>query len=409
MNKQKKFWVVTELFFPEETSTAYIMTKVSRYIAESKPVHVICGPISYKKEVLSSTGSLETQKIKVTRVKTIGLDKDKLLQRILRLILLSIQLSFKLLVKARKGDDVMIVTNPAPLVVLVVLVCKIKGLKCFTIVHDVFPENLVVAKLIKPDSSVYKLLKYIFNNAYRRMSVLFVLGRDMKAIFEEKLSKYKVKPAIHVVESWADIDDIKPAEKIENSILKELGIIEKVIFQFAGNLGRVQGLMELCTIIKDIENPEIHFMMVGNGALKKDIEQFIKTHDLKNLTLLDSFSRTQQQNFLNATDVGIVSLQEGMKGLGVPSKSYNIMAAGKPILFIGDKQSEIARMVSENNIGWCFENDRPKELLNFFNRLTSEDIRKMKAKGEMARALAETRYSQQNILDKYGKIVSSEG
>lgn len=408
MTEKQKLWVVTELFFPEETSTAYIMTKISEHLAQSSEVGVICGPSSYQKSNLRSAGTFDNEKVKIYRVNTLALNKDKLLQRSLRMLLLSVQLSFKLLTKARKGDRVLIVTNPAPVVLLVSAICRLKGLKCITIVHDVFPENLVAARLMAPGSMVYRFLKSVFNNAYRRMSVLLVLGRDMQEIFEEKLHRYKKKPAIHVVENWADTTGITPREKNENSIVNNLGISDKIIFQFAGNLGRVQGLMELCQIIKNVRNPLVHFMFIGEGAVKKEMQDFVAAHKLTNVSMLPSFARNQQPEFLNACDIGIVSLQEGMAGLGVPSKSYNILAAGKPILFIGSQESEIARMIHENEVGWCYEAGESRQLLDFFNSLSAEDARKISEKGARARALAVDKYAQEIILNKYLKMTLSE-
>lgn len=405
---ENKLWIVTELFFPEEVATAYIMTKVSEHFAESNDVHVICGPAFYQRNNVESDGVFRNEKVTVHRVKTLPLNKDKLLQRSLRMLLLTVQLSFKLLMKASKGDRVLIVTNPAPIVVLVSFICRIKKLKCFTIVHDVFPENLVVARMMRAGSIGHRLLMYIFNKSYSKMTVLFVLGRDMKAVFEKKLKRYKKKPALYVVESWADTEGIYPMIKNENSIVQKLGINEKIIFQFAGNHGRVQGLMELCNIIRQIQNPLVHFMFIGEGAVKKDMKNFVAAHSLTNVSMLDSFSRSQQREFLNAGDVGIVSLQEGMAGLGVPSKSYNILAAGKPILFIGDRESEIAQMIDEHDVGWCYDMKETKKLLTFFNSLSPEDIIALKDKGEKARVLAETKYARQIILDKYLKMTTSE-
>jgi glycosyltransferase involved in cell wall biosynthesis len=408
MEQGRTFWVVTELFFPEETSTAYIMTKISQHVARTRNVHVICGPSSYQESKIVATEGEELENIKITRVKARELDKDKLLQRILRLITLSLKLSFKLLNKAEKGDDVLLVTNPAPLLLLAVIICKIRGLKCYTIVHDVFPENMVAANLIKKDSIPYKILRRIFNNAYSKMMVLLVLGRDMKLLFEEKLGKYVPKPTIHVVENWADTETIMPESKDGNQLIRGLDIENKIIFQFAGNIGRVQGLIELFSIIRDVKNPLLHFLFIGEGALKKDLQQFIVLHDLKNISMLGSFPRSRQQEFLNATDVGIVSLQDDMLGLGVPSKTYNILAAGKPVLYIGDSAGEIGLMINEHNVGWCFKQQERQQLLDFFNGFSAASLNELTAKGERARDLAVNVYAKAIILDKYAKILTLE-
>jgi glycosyltransferase involved in cell wall biosynthesis len=406
MEGKKTFWVVTELFFPEETATAYIMTKISQHLADSRNVHVICGASSYQRQSNMIADEEQLENIRITRVKAGNLDKDKLLQRVLRLITLTFGLSFKLLRMAKRGDDVLLVTNPAPLLLLAAIFCKLKGLKCYTIVHDVFPENLVVINLIRKDGLPYKLLKGIFNSAYSRMSVLLVLGRDMKSLFEEKLQRYKKKPAVHIVESWADIENIWPEKKPENLLVRKLNIHDKIVFQFAGNMGRVQGLQELFSIIKETRNPLLHFMFIGEGAVKKELQQYAASNNLTNITMLDSFPRSKQQEFLNATDIGIVSLQEGMVGLGVPSKSYNILAAGKPILYIGDSSGEIGQMVEEHGVGWCFKLNNRQSLLDFFNSFTTESIAELDMKGHKARNLAVNTYAKQLILDKYTRILT---
>lgn len=405
MTREKTFWVVTELFFPEETSTAYIMTKISEQVAGKRRVHVLCGPAAYQQsKIMADAEQLEN--IEITRVRAGNLNKDKLLQRALRLVLISLRLAFALFRKAKKGDDVLLVTNPAPLLLLAARICRWKGLRCYTIVHDVFPENLVVAKLVKAGSLPYRFLKSIFNAAYSRMTVLLVLGRDMKALFEEKMAKYSHRPLIHIIENWADIEIISPETKTDNGLVQDLHIGEKIIFQFAGNLGRVQGLQELFAIIKEVRNPLLHFMFIGEGASKKELQAYVEAHQLTNVSILDSFPRSKQQQFLNASDIGIVSLQDGMVGLGVPSKSYNILAAGKPILYIGDRSGEIGQMVEEHGVGWCFQLTDKEGLLQFFNSFSMASVAELEAKGVRARSLAVNVYSKERILDKYAQILT---
>lgn len=405
MNREKTFWVVTELFFPEETSTAYIMTRISQQVAGRRKVHVLCGPAAYQQSKLMSEEQ-QLDNIEITRVKAGNWNKDKLLQRVCRLILVSLRLAYTLFRKAKRGDDVLLVTNPAPLLLLAARICRWKGLKCYTIVHDVFPENLVVAKLIRPGSMPYRILRSVFNAAYSRMSVLLVLGRDMKTLFEEKLATYRRRPDIHIIENWADIEIISPERKTINPLVQGLNIGEKIIFQFAGNLGRVQGLQELFAIIREVNNPLLHFMFIGEGACKKELQQYITQHNMTNVVMLDSFPRSKQQDFLNAADIGIVSLQDGMVGLGVPSKSYNILAAGKPILYIGDRSGEIGQMVEEHEVGWCFRLTDKHALLSFFNSFSMASLADLELKGQRARSLAVNVYSKERILNRYAQILT---
>ena len=101
----------------------------------------------------------------------------------------------------------------------------------------------------------------------------------------------------------------------------------------------------------------------------------------------------------------MVCLKDKMFGLGVPSKSYNVMAAGKPILFIGPKNSEIYNMVKDNEIGFSFDWSQREEIISFFNNLQKKDIEKFNELGKKARHLLETKYDKEIILDKYLEVI----
>ena len=117
------------------------------------------------------------------------------------------------------------------------------------------------------------------------------------------------------------------------------------------------------------------------------------------------YSRNQQTDVLNDSDISLVTLVKGMYGLGVPSKTYNILAAGKPILYIGEKGTEIWRTVEDNYIGYCFEPDDKKGVVDFVQSLTIDSLPSLRTMGNMARELSERKYSKGTILTKFLETV----
>ena len=117
------------------------------------------------------------------------------------------------------------------------------------------------------------------------------------------------------------------------------------------------------------------------------------------------YFRSEQQKVLNACDIALVRLVEGMYGLGVPSKTYNILAAGKPVLYIGERNTEIWRMIEENGNGVCFEPHDKEGLLAFLRGLSLESRVKLREMGKISRKLAEGKYSKQAILDKFVDVL----
>ncbi len=391
-----KLFVVSELFYPDEVSTAFVMTKIVNKLAEKySNLEVICSESSYGNNVLKSENYFLNKSVKRTGIKSFSGSKNNLFLRTIRFFSISFKMFFVLLKKVTRHDKVVIVTNPAPIIVLASLVKILKGNKLDIIVHDVFPENTIPAGIFKDSNSLlYRLFLKVFNISYSNADKLFVVGRDMGEIIKEKIVK-KNESKIIVIENWAETNDVFPKFNTP--------INEKIIFQFAGNLGRVQGLQELLLIINEIQNPILEFHFVGEGAVKEDLQNFVKKHFLKNVFFKPGFKREDQTEVLNDCDICIVTLSKGMYGLGVPSKSYNIMAAGKPILYIGDANSEIDLVIKEHKNGFSFNNF--DMLKKFLSEIKIEDKTILNAKGRISRSLAETIYSEKHILNKYKDII----
>ena len=148
--KKPKLWIVTELFYPDQTSTSYILSKIADKMTEKYEVTVITNSDLYQKNNFISPSYFSIRKeIKILRVKTKQRDKNNLIQRTIKFISLSLKLSKLLWKKVAYGEKVLIVTNPAPLMILTALIKKIKRIKLFILIHDVFPENTIPTGIIK--------------------------------------------------------------------------------------------------------------------------------------------------------------------------------------------------------------------------------------------------------------------
>ena len=396
----KKLWIVTELFYPEETSTAFILTKIANALSDKFDVNVICGPESYGRAALEDNPSTKLPldgRIKIHRVSNCNLNKDKIFTRLLRFLIIGFKLSFSLWKNAKKQDRVFIVTNPAPLLISVALIKRIKKFPFYILVHDVFPENTIPAGVISSDKTFgYKLLRKCFNLAYKSADCLIVLGRDMRQIMKSKLGKNQNNTKIEIIENWAenDIAQLNPMNKSKN-----------IVIQYAGNIGRVQGLKSFIQQYAEAMNPIVSLELWGDGAMRKELEEYAKENDVQNIFWGGKYSRSQQNEIFGRCDISLVTLSDGMFGLGVPSKSYNIMAASKPILFIGDLESEIAQTVKENNIGFCFAPNDCNGIIAFLKNLEKISKKKLSEMGQRASSLSKTKYSESEILNKFKNIV----
>lgn len=397
----KRVVIVSELFFPDETSTAFIMTAIAKYLAENFEVIVFTGSKRSKKiKIDKSTLNEDLKNIKINRVSVPNLNKNILILRTIHFLTFSFCITLLVFFKIRKGDIILTVTNPAPLIVLLSFVRKIKNIRLILLVHDVFPENAVAAGVLRKKTISYRMINQVFLWAFDTVDTIISIGRDMSEIISNKIKKNVNK--IFIVENWAELSTIKPLQR-ELSGIHSLGVINKVVVQYSGNLGRAQGILEFIEIIKLVQNKTVHFSFVGSGAFSDFVTKM--TASLSNITIGGAYFRKDQAQILGSCDIALIILKEGMYGLGVPSKTYNILASGRPILFIGPKNSEVYRLVQENNIGWAFDWSEVSNIVAFLNCIVLEDLKYFHEIGVRSRKLAEANYSEAIQVKKIVNIV----
>lgn len=396
---KEKLWIVSEVFFPEEVATSYILTEIAISLSKDFEVHVICGPESYEKE-LKNVDYSKLNDIRFHRINKFNFNKNKLIFRTFRLILLSVALFLVGFYKIKKNDKVLVVTNPATIIPLYALLKLFSKFKLYFLIHDVFPENLVPTKILSTNNIFYKTLKYLYNSSYKKAFKLIVLGRDMKSLMIEK-TKFKNED-ICIIENWADLENVHPILN-EDNIKYTSNFKDKIVIQYAGNFGRLQDLDKFLLIFAKASNPKLHLVLVGRGAMENKLRAIVKEKKLNNVTIDKPFRRIEQNEYINACDIGLVTLTDELYGLGVPSKSYNILAVQKPILFIGRKNTEISLMINESKCGYSFEFNEENLILDFLNNL---DLKKdeLLEYAKNARSLALNKYSKEIILKNFKSL-----
>jgi len=365
----QKLYIISELFPPDETSTAYILGEIANASVQEYEVHVICGPKVYdiRKKLDEEHPFILDHSIRTHRVDNRGLGKESKLNKAVSLFSMSWRLYRVAKKLTRREDKVLIVTNPAPLIIFISHLKNRIGFDFTLLVHDVFPENLTQHNLHIP-RFLYSILKKISDRAYAKADRIIALGRDMKEVL---LKKTNADKSVFIVENWADTVTIQPVPFPSS---------DKIVIEYAGNIGRAQGLDKIITNLP--EGVELHFYGTG------EMEPILKGMNHPGVFFHGPYFRSQQREILGACHASVVALSDGMYGIGVPSKSYNIMASGRPIIYFGPPKSEIALTIEENNIG-------------YIGWPSVWDVKELKMMGERARVLAETAFSKSNILNKF--------
>lgn len=398
-NKKKRLWVVTELYYPEETSTGYYLTRIAEGLAGDFDVKVICGQPNY-----SARGAVAPKRqvhngVEIFRTFGTTLDKNVILFRLINMLTLGLSTFFKALTNFGKGDRVLVVTTPPSMPFITALASLIRGASHILLIHDNYPEILVAVEKTRGNSFFVKTLNYFNRWLYKYAAKIIVVGRDMKELVGKKTAGLDIP--IVTIPNWAELETVSPAPRDQNSLLKELELEDKFVFLYAGNMGHPNDLESIVVCADELrDNPALHFIFLGAGVKKGWLQKEIATRDLSNITVLDPRPRAEQSIFLNACDVALVSLVGKMWGVSMPSRTYNILATGKPMLALTEKGSELAMVISDDDVGWAVPPGEPEILCSAIEEIYKRrhDLSEM---GNRARNAALEKYSLKTAVEKY--------
>jgi glycosyltransferase involved in cell wall biosynthesis len=403
---QNRLWVITELYYPENNQTGYYLTKIAEGLAQKFEVKVICGQPNYAARGTRATKNEVHQKVEIFRVWGTTWDKDILAFRLINMLTLGASIFFKSLLKIKKNEDILVVSAPPSLPFLTAAAAKIRRASYTLVIQDKYPETLIAVGKTKEKAVSVKILNKLNRWLYKGAKKIIVVGRDMRELVETQINRHSAeKTPIDVIQNWASLEEVEPAPRTENQILREHNLLEKFVFLYAGNMGHPQDLDSIVWCAEKLKTDErFHFLFLGSGVKRKWLEREVEEKQLKNVTLLAPRPRNEQRIFLNACDVGLVPLVRKMRGVAMPSRTYNLLAAGKPILALTEENSEIARVIEEDKVGWFVPPCEPEKLLEaiyqiYFERETIPEM------AERARKSALEKYSLEVAIDKYKKAI----
>lgn len=401
---RRRLWVVSELYAPEETSTGYVLTRIAEALVADFDVRVLCGQPTYSRRGVRAPVREIRNGVAVRRCAGTTLDKNLLAGRLMNLATVGTSMFVNAARKFRRDDVVLVVTTPPLLPFLTLLAAKLRGARCVLLVHDVYPDVMVATGMIRRGSIAHTIGAALNRWLYRFVAQLIVLGRDMAALARGKMPQDRWH-RIAIIPNWADVDDIRPEPKALNPLLAELGLEHSFVVQYAGNMGRPNDLDVIVGAADRLrDSTGIHFVVLGGGARRARLEADVARLGLHNVTMLPPRPRSEQHVFLNACDVALISLVSGMQGVGVPSRLYNTLAAGRPVIVISDEGAEPALAIREIGAGWVV---RPGDVDGLVTAITDarSNPRRLNEMGARARRAAEEQYSFPRILDEYRTLL----
>ena len=399
-----RVWIVSELYYPEETSTGRLLTLLAEGLASRTEVRVLCSQPTYARLGLRGARLEMRKEVSIEGCRGTTFSKDRLILRAVNTITITLGMNWLALRRLRRGDRVLVVTNPPPLALFVLMAAQLRRARVALLVHDVYPDALVAAALVRKSAFVTRLASAASRWLYRRVARIIVIGRDMRTLVATKLAGGANR--IVVIDNWADLDEISPQPRRDNALLATHQLESRFVVQYAGNMGRTHGLEALVQAAELVSesDPDVYFLFVGSGAKYVWLTEAVRSRSRSTVTVLPTQPRADLESVLNACDVAIISFIHGMSGVSVPSRMYNVMAAGKPIVAVADADSELAMVVREERIGWVVAPGDAVAIAAVI-RDARNHPEEVAAMGRRTRVAAERRFGFTMALGKYAQVL----
>jgi glycosyltransferase involved in cell wall biosynthesis len=327
--------LLNQFFWPDGVATAQILTDVACALAEDHEITAICGGSG---ATIRNSGSVLGPGISVIRTRTFGLTHQKFGRIAAYTSYLMGAIWHGLLVQ--KPNIYITLTTPPLLSIIGSVLSSLRGARHVIWEMDVYPDIATDVCYFKKNGMIDRLAGSVLDWSRKRADTIVVLGDDMKA---RLLARGIQDAKIRVVENWADGVEITPLPFPDGPL----------VIQYSGNFGLAHESSTITAVIERLQNhPDFKFVFVGGGSRRLPLMELCKAKDIRNVEFNEYCERAILGRSLSDGHLSLVTQLPATLGSVVPSKIYGIMAAGRPLLYIGPDHSTPAGHIRCFDSGW---------------------------------------------------------
>lgn len=341
---------------------------------------------------------------RITRVHPFPTDKRNIPARAAAFVGFTGLAGLAALLSRGRPEAVLAMSPPLTLGPAGAIVARTRRIPLVFNIQDVFPDVAVeVGAITNPN--VIAAASWLERSSYRAADAVTVLSDDLRTNVVAKLGTGRgCDPAkVRVIPNFVDTARIRPAER-ENSYRAEYGLSGKTVVMYAGNVGFSQSLELLAAAAATfVDDPSVVFVVNGGGSALEDLR--VRTAGLPNVRFIDMQPKDRLPELLAAADVHLVPLRAGLARSSVPSKTYSILAAGRPIVASVDRGTEVARTVDAAGAGLAVAPDDPEAFTKAIRQLVENPV-EARAMGEAGRRFVEGWASPAAIAESYEALFS---
>jgi colanic acid biosynthesis glycosyl transferase WcaI len=347
--------VLVPHFAPDTAPTGEVITRiVDEFVAAGRTIHVVTALPWYRTHAIEQgwTGRLvrreKTAWGSIIRVHPFpGKSKTNLMRRALGFIAFSVLAGVCTLFAGglhRRPAAIVSMSPPLTLGLTGWLAARLRFSRAVFNIQDVFPDAAVETGAIT-NTKIIAIAKWLERVSYHRSDAVVVLSDDLRDNVVAKVATALAKK-VHVIPNFVDAERIVPSSRM-TPYREELGIGSETVVMYAGNVGYSQSLTMLIDAARQI--PSITFVINGDGAARAELEQLAQ--GLSNVRFAGYQPRERVGEVLASGDIHVVPLRAGLGAVSVPSKTYSILAAARPVVAAIDSGTEVTRILSASGAG----------------------------------------------------------
>lgn len=237
-------------------------------------------------------------------------------------------------------------------------------------IHDLFPDSLVATGMAQKNGLLWRIGSWVMKVTYRRVDKIITISEDIR---KSLVARGVPEDKIEVVYNWVDAEAIRPVDKENNTLYEEFGLQrDKFTVVYAGNLGNSQNI----DVILDAASrlTDVRFVIFGTGGNEEEIKERITSEKIDNVTMLPLQPVERVSEVYSLGDACIVSCKPGFGGSAMPSKTWSIMACGRPVIASFD-EGELKDIVEKNDCGSFAHAGNADELVKAIKELAQDHAR----------------------------------
>jgi colanic acid biosynthesis glycosyl transferase WcaI len=397
-----KVLLLNQCFYPDVVATAQHGWDLARRLSRDGHEVTVIASRSIYGSVGATLAAEETiEGIRIRRVAENRFGKASILARAVDFLGFYAKATFAAI--ALPKQDVAVCFTTPPFISLVgIMLGMLRGTQSIYWAMDLYPDVPVACGVMRQGSPMTKALEAINRMCMRRAARVVVLGRCMRSRVESK----GIPPdRIELIRPWAEPGAPVIPRGMPNRYREEWGAGERIVVLYSGNFGLGHDFETIVSGIDALrDDPRFLFAMVGGGKRKPEFIEALRAKGITNVVDAPYQPRESLDELLAAADVHLVSLAPGMEGIMVPSKFFGVAAAGRPVVYVGSPEGEIARCIQETECGRVVP---PGDAAAFRDALLgfASNPASIEAMGASAARGAGAQWSAERDLDSWAALV----